>query len=131
MTRALAGALVALLLLALPVTAKTPASLDLLTPGPYHYGGTIDVVAHGDYPTGRLYKERSTIQLRCFQGGGVVYTERVDDPVAGQTYTLHFGQSGLSQWDLNGGGAADCVLRFTEVDRHPILFSRYELHVEG
>jgi hypothetical protein len=128
----LLAALAALLLSAVPVKAAD-ASLELVTAGPYHYGGTIEVIAHGDYPVGKPNKERTTIQLRCFQGGSVVYTERIDDPVPDQPYTLHFGQWGLSQWDLDGGGAADCILRFIEVAHRPNVtpYTQVALSVEA
>ena len=126
----LLAALAALLLSAMPVKAAEP-SLTLDTPGPHHYGGTIVVTTHGDLPKpGKPNAENSKIQLSCEQGGLTVYRENVDDPAEDTSFTLHLGQWGLSQWDLNGGGAADCVVRLAKVGNHPVIYTSIAFHVD-
>jgi hypothetical protein len=127
--RSLLLALLAALGLAMPVKATTTPYLTLDTPPPYHYGGTIEVTTHGDI------RHTSRLQMFCYQSGTLVYIESVDASVSEVTHTLHFGQWGLSQWDLNGGGPADCQIRFgrTAQNGQP-PFERYtviDIHVDA
>ena len=129
----LLAALAALLVAVVPVKAAKAADpfLTLDTDGPYHYGETIVVTTHGDLPKpGRPFAENSKVQLFCDQNGGRVYSENVDDPAEETSFTLHLGQWGLSQWDLNGGGAADCVVRLAKVSKHPVIYTSIAFHVE-
>jgi len=123
----------ALLLVAFALPAKAAASLELVTPGPYHYGGTIEVIAHGRYAIKPLGSPTTEIHLTCYQAGQLVYTEKIDGPTPDVPYTLHFGRSGSSLWDIAGGGAADCVLLLVRIDHNPDpgVYTRYDLTVEA
>jgi len=136
--RALLAAALLLVALALPVGARAADPyLTLDTAGPYHYGGTIVVTAHGDIP-GRPDEKnaKSWIVLTCTQDDietPTVYTELVLSPVAETPYTMHLGQWGLSQWDLNGGGPADCEVRLAKLGHNQpgIVYTRIPFHVEA
>lgn len=135
MRRAIGAAVLGLLLLALPATAKpVDPTLTLDTPEPYHYGDVIIVTAHGDIP-GKPGEQqaKARIFLTCQQDGGTVYSENLDSPAAETHYTFHLGQWGLSQWDLNGGGEADCSVRLTTLGHGQpgIVFTRILFHVEA
>ena len=118
---------------AMPAKAADPY-LTLDTPGPYHYGGTITVTAHGDVPGRPDEKDpKSWIVLTCEQDGETVYTEYLFSPAPETPYIRHLGQEGLSQWDLNGGGAADCSVRLASLGHnHPgTVFTLIPFHVEA
>jgi len=134
--RALLAAALLLVAFALPVGAKAADPyLTLDTTGPYHYGGTIVVTAHGDLPKPTPNHYGSWIALVCSQDGETptVYTELVLSPVAETPYTMHLGQWGLSQWDLNGGGPADCEVRLAKLGHNQpgIVYTRIPFHVEA
>ena len=129
----LLAALAAVLVSAMPVKAAPPLDpfLTLDTPPPYHYGGTITVTAHGDIPKDRG-DLTTNIQLFCSKGTDVVYVEVIGHVVAETPYTLHFGQSNLSQWDLEGGGAATCRLTFYREEHKPATpYTRLFIDVEA
>jgi hypothetical protein len=134
--RALLAAGLLLVAFALPVAAADPY-LTLDTPGPYHYGQTITVTAHGDIP-GRPGEKnaKSWIVLACTQPteNPNVYTEIIESPAAETPYTMHLGQWGLSTWDLNGGGSADCSVRLAKLAHWPnagTVYTRLFFHVEA
>ena len=129
----LLAALAALLIAAMPVKAAKAAEpfLTVDTPPPHQYGGTVTVTAHGDIPKDRG-DLTTNIQLYCTQGGSVVYIEVIGHVVAETAYALHFGQWGLSQWDLNGGGAATCRLTFyKEVHKPATPYTQLFLDVDA
>jgi len=120
----------ALLLLALPVAAKPiDPSITLDTPGPYHFGGTIELTTHGDI------RHETRLQMFCYQSGVLVYIASIDASDTETTYTLHFGTDGGSnQWVLGGGGAADCQIRFRRVGNVGKSYEPYtviDIHVEA
>lgn len=132
--RALLAAGLLLAAFAMPVGAKAADPyLTLDTPGPYHYGQTIVVTAHGAIPKDKGDRPGARIFLTCRQNGGTVYSENLDSPLSEVPYTFHLGQWGLSQWDLNGGGAADCEVRLTTLGHGQpgIVFTQILFHVEA
>ena len=133
--RALLAAGILLAAVALPVGAKGAAPyLTLDTPPPYHYGGIIVVTAHGDVP-GRPDEtnHKTWIKLACFQNDAPVYTQLIPSPAAETPYAMYFGQWGLSTWDINGGGAADCQLWFGLLGHNQpgTPYTIIDLHVEA
>jgi hypothetical protein len=112
MRRILAGLALALLLVS-PVAAASPTfTVDA---GPYHYGDVLSVVVSGDLP-GRPGEPRpkSHLRLDCQWSAGV-YTEFVYSPASETPIPLHLGGYGISDWDLAGGGAADCTISLYSV----------------
>lgn len=101
------------LALALAAPAPITPSLEILDAQPYHYGDVLSVVVHGDVP-GNPGDARPKAHLRidCDFGEGVfthfVYSPQEENPVP-----LGYAPSGygISEWDLAGGGPADCVLQ--------------------
>ena len=132
--RALLAAGLLLAALAVPTTARAADPyLTLDTPGPYHYGQTITVTAHGDIPKDKGNRPGARIFLTCLQNDWPVYSENLDSPIAETPYTFHLGHFGGSQWDQDGGGAADCEVRLTTLGRHQpgIVFTRILFPVEA
>ena len=133
--RSLLAAGLLLAAFALPVGAKAADPfLTLDTPGPYHYGETITVTAHGDIPGKPDERDAKTwIKLWCFQGGtSAVFIQHIFSPAAETPYTMNLGQWGISQWDLNGGGPADCQLWFGRLghSKPGVPYTIIDFHVE-
>ena len=127
----LLAALAALLMFAAPAAAKAADPyLALDTLGPYHYGQTVTVTPHGDLPHRRGDVEPEA-QIICRQGDDVVYIEKYGGLVPEQPATLHLGLWGLSTWDLNGGGAADCRIRMYLATHNAIIWTVIDIHVEA
>lgn len=114
MKRLLAGLALALLIVG-PVSAKVTPSLEILNATPYHYGDVLAVVVHGDVP-GNPGEPRPKAQLRidCDFGEGI-YAYTIYSPQEETVLSVPLGMEpsgfGLSNWDVAGGGPADCVLQ--------------------
>lgn len=125
----LAGLALALLAVASVKAAPIEPYVTLDTPGPYHYGGTISLTTHGDI------RHESRLQMFCYQAGVLVYIESIDASDTETAYTLHFGVNGGSNiWTDNGGGAADCQIRFGRVGHVGVSYPPYtviDIHVEA
>ena len=140
--RSLIAGLVLALLVVVPVAGADP-SLELATAGPYHHGQLVSVIVHGDVPGHpREPRPKAHIRLLCYQSGEVVHAEFVYSPASETSYALHlsYGPSGagISLWDTNGGGAADCTLSLYSV-RYPgggwyvedTIYTSIDFHVEA
>ena len=138
MSRILAGLALALLFVS-PVAAASPTFT--VNPGPYHYGDVLAVVIHGDLP-GHPGEPRpkSHLLLNCQWSAGL-YVEFVYSPASDTPIPLHLGLApsgaGISDWDLAGGGPADCVIRLYSVKYAgggyavDVLFDTVAFHVEA
>jgi hypothetical protein len=131
MKRSLTLVLLGILLMAAKPAHAGPVTpyVTLDTPPPYHYAGTIALTTHGDI------NHQSRLQMFCYQGGTLVYVESIDASQTETTYTLHFGVNGGSNdWTTNGGGAADCQIRFGRVGSPGHSYEPYtviDVHVEA
>lgn len=141
--RILAGLALALLIAA-PVAAASP-TIEVQTPQPFHYGDVLSVVVHGDLPghPGEP-KPKSHLRLDCRWSPDPLepeYTEFVYSPASETPIPLHLGLApsgaGISDWDIAGGGPADCTIRLYSV-RYvngwyviDTLFDTVAFHVEA
>ena len=137
--RALLAAGLLLAAFAMPVAAAKPADpyLTLDTPGPYHYGGTIQVTTHGVIPgSPGENRTRTWIKNVCYQNGEAVWIDLIFSPAENTTYTLWFAnQPGTSSlWTDHGGGPAHCQIWFGHLAQWPKTgtpYTIFEIDVEA
>jgi len=131
----IAGLLGLALILPTAVSAapKYAPTLDLIDSQPYSYADVISVVIHGDVP-GRPGEPtpKTHLRLDCAWSAGVftkfVYSPESEVPIP---FPLGYGpdfNGGISDWDLAGGGPADCTIALYRVSYHPVWYAYTETY---
>ena len=139
MKRIVAGLALAFVLAA-PAPTVTP-SLEITNATPYHYGDVLAVIVHGDVPGNPGdARPKAHLRLDCDFGEGN-YTRFVYSPQEETVIPVPLGYVptgfGIANWDVAGGGPADCVLSVYATKYQRFEYTITELwdseafHVEG